>query len=134
MPEDFTQFDNYFMSSTGGAVQGTEMKIDNPDKEGNGEICYRGRHVFMGYFKDEQATRAAIDKDGFLHSGDVGKIDKHGNLTITGRIKELIITAGGENVAPVLIEDEVKRNLKFISNCMVIGDKKKYLAILLTLK
>lgn len=53
MPEDFTQFDNFFMSSTGKAVMGTEMKIDNPDKDGNGEICYKGRHVFMGYFKDE---------------------------------------------------------------------------------
>ena len=63
----------------------------------------------MGYFKDEESTRNTIDKDRWLHSGDVGKLDKNGNLTITGRIKELIITAGGENVAPVLIENEVKK-------------------------
>lgn len=70
----------------------------------------------------------------FLHSGDVGKLDKRGNLKITGRIKELIITAGGENVAPVLIENEIKEELKFVSNCMVIGDQKKFLAVLLTFK
>lgn len=69
-----------------------------------------------------------------MHSGDLGRLDKKGNLIITGRLKELIITAGGENVAPVLIENDIKRNLKFISNCMVIGDKRKYLTVLLTLK
>lgn len=57
----------------------------------------------MGYFKNEQETKATIDKKGFVHSGDVGTINKNGSLSITGRIKELIITAGGENVAPVLI-------------------------------
>lgn len=115
-------------------MEGTELRIDCPDKDGNGEICYRGRNIFMGYFKDEESTRNTIDKDGWLHSGDVGKLDKTGNLVITGRIKELIITAGGENVAPVLIEDEVKKNIPIVSNCMVIGDKRKYLSILLTLK
>jgi long-chain-fatty-acid--CoA ligase ACSBG len=70
----------------------------------------------------------------FLHSGDIGKLDKNGNLKITGRIKELIITAGGENVAPVLIENEIKEEIKFVSNCMVIGDQKKFLSVLLTLK
>jgi len=88
----------------------------------------------MGYFKDEESTRNTIDKDRWLHSGDVGKLDNKGNLTITGRIKELIITAGGENVAPVLIENEFKKTIPIISNCMVIGDKRKYLSILLTLK
>jgi long-chain-fatty-acid--CoA ligase ACSBG len=62
----------------------------------------------MGYFKNEEATRTTIDEHGFLHSGDVGRLDKNGNLAITGRIKELIITAGGENVAPVLIENILK--------------------------
>lgn len=69
-----------------------------------------------------------------MHSGDVGKIDKNGNLEITGRIKELIITAGGENVAPVLIENEIKLELKCVSNCMVVGDMKKYLAMVITLR
>jgi long-chain-fatty-acid--CoA ligase ACSBG len=64
----------------------------------------------------------------------VGKLDKRGNLSITGRIKELLITAGGENVAPVLIENEIKEELKFVANCMVIGDARKFLTCILTLK
>jgi len=88
-----------------------------------GEICYRGRNIFMGYYKNDKATSEAIDERGFLHSGDVGMIDKKGNLTITGRIKELIITAGGENIAPVLLENEVKKFLpEFVANCILVGD------------
>ncbi|CAD8161832.1 unnamed protein product [Paramecium octaurelia] len=133
-PENFSQFDSFFMSSAGQAIEGTQMKIVKHDEDGNGEICYKGRHIFMGYFKDDASTRQAIDEDGFLHSGDIGKIDSKGNLIITGRIKELIITAGGENVAPILIENELKKHLEFISNCMVVGDNRKYLSVLLTLK
>jgi len=88
----------------------------------------------MGYYKNEKATRETIDELGYLHSGDVGKIDENGNLFITGRLKELIITAGGENVAPVLIENEIKEELKFISNVMVVGDNRKFLSCLLTFK
>jgi len=88
----------------------------------------------MGYYKNEEATRKTIDELGYLHSGDIGKLDKYGNLSITGRLKELIITAGGENVAPVLLENEIKEELKFISNAVVIGDDKKYLSVLLTFK
>ena len=81
------------------------MKIADPDKDGVGEICMRGRNRFMGYFKNQPATLRAIDEQGYLHSGDLGIIDKTGELVIKGRIKELIITAGGENVTPLLIED-----------------------------
>lgn len=88
----------------------------------------------MGYYKNEQATRETIDSEGFLHSGDMGTLDKNGNLSITGRLKELIITSGGENVAPVLIENQIKEELKFLSNAMVVGDAKKYLTVVLTLK
>lgn len=63
----------------------------------------------MGYFKNEEEKRSTVDSKGFVHSGDVGKMDLEGNLTITGRIKELLITAGGENVAPVPIENQVKQ-------------------------
>jgi long-chain-fatty-acid--CoA ligase ACSBG len=91
--------------------------------QAEGEICYRGRNVFMGYYKNEKATKECIDSRGFLHSGDVGSIDKRGNLSITGRIKELIITGGGENIAPVLVENEVKKYLgDMIANCILIGD------------
>jgi long-chain-fatty-acid--CoA ligase ACSBG len=120
--------------STGKAMGGVELKIDNPDEEGNGEICMRGRHVMMGYLFNEEKTKETIDSDGWLHTGDIGKLDDDGFLYITGRIKELIITAGGENVAPVPIEDRMKQEVPIIANAMVIGDKKKFLSILITLK
>lgn len=88
----------------------------------------------MGYFKDEQTTRETIDNKGFVHSGDVGFIAANGSLTISGRIKELIITAGGENVAPVLIENEIHQQLPIFSHVVVVGDKRKYLACLLCFK
>jgi len=121
--------------SCGTSIPGTELKIVQPDKDGNGEICYRGRHIFMGYMKNEKATAETIDPDGFLRSGDIGRLDADGFLYITGRIKELLITAGGENIPPVLIEDEIKRELAdTVSNVMVVGDRKKFLAAVLTLK
>lgn len=120
--------------SAGPKLRGTSVMIYSPDKDGEGEICFRGRNCFSGYFKNEEETLKTIDNKKYTHSGDLGKLDPHGNLLITGRIKELIITAGGENVAPVPIEDLVKKELPFISNAVVIGDKRKYLIVLLTLK
>lgn len=111
-----------------------ETKLDNKDKDGNGEICMKGRHVFMGYLYNPDATANTIDGEGYLHSGDLGKVDSDGFLKITGRIKELIITAGGENIPPVLLEDGIKAECAAISNAVVLGDKQKYLAALLTLK
>lgn len=122
------------LESAGHAIPGTELHIHNPDKDGNGEICMRGRHRFMGYLNDVNATRSTIDSKGYLHSGDVGKIDKYGHLYITGRIKELLITAGGENVAPILIETEIKTAIPEISCAVVVGDNRKFLTVLLTLK
>ena len=107
-PKKFKKFDEHAMKSTGDPMLGTEILIFNPDQFGEGEICYRGRNRFLGYYKNEKETRETIDKEGFLHSGDVGRLDEAGNLSITGRIKELIVTAGGENVAPVLIENIIK--------------------------
>lgn len=99
------------------------MKIDKPDpKDGTGEICFKGRNRFMGYYKNDKATMESIDSEGFLHSGDVGFIDEKMNLTITGRMKELIITAGGENVAPVLIEEYLKDALPIVAQVMVVGE------------
>ncbi len=77
---------------------------------------------------------ATVDSKGFIHSGDVGFVAPNNSLSITGRIKELIITAGGENVAPVLIENEINTALPLFSNVVVIGDKLKYLTCLLILK
>ena len=105
------------IGTCGRALPGTETKII----EETGELCYRGRHIFAGYMGKEEETSDAIDKEGWLHSGDTAKIDNDGFITITGRIKELIITAGGENVPPVLIEDQFKQAMAALSNCMVIG-------------
>lgn len=84
--------------------------------------------------KMPEKTAETIDEDGYLHSGDVGKIDKDGFLSITGRIKELIITAGGENVPPVMIEQQLKKAIPALSNAVVVGERRKFLAALFTLK
>jgi len=88
----------------------------------------------MGYMDDAKKTQEAIDDYGWLHSGDVGRIDEHGLTYITGRIKELIITAGGENIAPVPVEDCIKSKLPAVSNVIMIGDRRKYNVMLVTLK
>lgn len=120
--------------SCGKVIPGCKTLIHKPDEEGNGEICMWGRHVFMGYLNMEDKTKEALDEDGWLHTGDLGKHDSEDFLYITGRIKELIITAGGENIPPVPIEDAVKEQVPIISNAMLIGDKCKFLSMLLTLK
>ena len=127
---------HYKTASCGLALNGTEIKIINQVQEPNqeGEIICRGRHVFMGYLENEEETQKVIDEYGFLHSGDIGKFDKNNFLYITGRLKEIIITAGGENIPPVLIENNIKNTMDIISNVMVIGDKRKFLSCLITLK
>ncbi|KAM9754063.1 long-chain-fatty-acid--CoA ligase ACSBG1 [Menidia menidia] len=124
----------YKLPSCGKVVPGCRCKLANTDAEGIGEICFWGRNIFMGFLNMEDKTREALDDEGWLHSGDLGRIDEEGFLYITGRMKELIITAGGENVAPVPIEEAVKRELPIISNAILIGDKRKFLSMLLTLK
>uniref|UniRef100_A0A3B4YUJ5 Long-chain-fatty-acid--CoA ligase ACSBG1 n=1 Tax=Seriola lalandi dorsalis TaxID=1841481 RepID=A0A3B4YUJ5_SERLL len=124
----------YKLPSCGKVVPGCRYKVANIDSDGTGEICFWGRNIFMGFLNMEDKTREALDEDGWLHSGDLGKIDEEGFLYITGRIKELIITAGGENIPPVPIEEAVKKELPIISNAMLIGDKRKFLSMLLTLK
>ncbi|XP_021403027.2 long-chain-fatty-acid--CoA ligase ACSBG1 isoform X5 [Lonchura striata] len=121
-------------NSCGKPVPGCRVKLVDKDKEGNGEICFWGRTVFMGYLNMEDRTKESFDEEGWLHSGDLGKLDNDGFLYVTGRIKDLIITAGGENVPPIPIEDAVKKELPIVSNAMVIGDKKKFLSMFLTLK
>ncbi|XP_023261849.1 long-chain-fatty-acid--CoA ligase ACSBG2-like [Seriola lalandi dorsalis] len=125
---------SYQMSSCGKVMPGCKTKLENPDKEGNGEICFWGRNVFMGYLNMPDKTTEALDQDGWLHSGDLGRNDQQEFLYITGRIKELIITAGGENIPPVPIEDALKAEVPIISNSMLLGDKLKFLSMLLTLK
>ena len=110
------------------------IKIRNPDENGYGEICYNGRNVFMGYLNNETATKEVFDEAGWLLTGDIGKTDND-FLYVTGRIKELIITSGGKNVSPIPIEESIKaQQPELISNCMVIGDNKNYLTVLIALK
>ena len=90
--------------------------------------------VQRSYLKSEADTVAAIDADGWLHSGDQGEIDADGFVKITGRLKELIVTAGGENVSPVPIENKVMELCPLIANCVVVGDKRKFLSCLVSLK
>nr|XP_057928888.1 long-chain-fatty-acid--CoA ligase ACSBG2 isoform X1 [Doryrhamphus excisus] len=126
--------DAFWLTSCGKELPGCKTKLHNADKDGIGEICFWGRHIFMGYLNMMDKTEEALDAEGWLHSGDLGKRDQNGFLFITGRIKELIITAGGENIPPVPIEDAIKEALPLISNAMLIGDKKKFLSMLLTVK
>lgn len=123
------------VTSVGVIDQYNRSKIVNKDEEDSGELCIFGRHVFMGYLNNPEKTKEAFGDNDWLHTGDIAKIDADGYLYITGRLKELIITAGGENIPPVPIEDKIKAELpRIISNCMLVGDKKKFLVVLVTLK
>lgn len=117
----------------------------HPTEEEQGELCFRGRHIMAGYMANpdlgedhvneiKKKNAEAIDDEGWMHSGDKGCIDARGMVRITGRYKELIITAGGENVAPVPIEDNIKALCGAVSNIMMIGDKQKFNIALITLK
>jgi long-chain acyl-CoA synthetase len=98
----------------------------------DGEILIKGDLVFGGYWHNEAATSDAIDADGWFHTGDIGELDDDGYLAITGRKKELIVTAGGKNVAPAVLEDRVRAN-PLVSQCVVVGDGKPFIAALVTL-
>lgn len=126
-PATISTDERYRTCKAGYALAGTELKIAD-----DGEVCMRGPHVFKGYLKNEEATAEALDSDGWLHSGDIGTIDANGFLQITDRKKELIITAGGENIAPQMIEGELK-SIPLITQAVVIGDRRKYLSALLVL-
>eukprot|EP00542_Grammatophora_oceanica_P011841 CAMPEP_0194049404 /NCGR_PEP_ID=MMETSP0009_2-20130614/30632_1 /TAXON_ID=210454 /ORGANISM="Grammatophora oceanica, Strain CCMP 410" /LENGTH=680 /DNA_ID=CAMNT_0038695557 /DNA_START=51 /DNA_END=2093 /DNA_ORIENTATION=+ len=138
-PHAVNCIDAYKIGTVGRPMLGTETRKD-PE---TGELQYRGRHIFAGYMKMPEKTKETINSDGWLLSGDVVAIDDCDNpdipkpsgfISITGRIKELIITAGGENVPPVLIEEQMKLAMPALANCMVIGDKRKFLSILLCLQ
>ena len=110
------------MHACGFAFPGSSIIIKDKDENGEGEVCMKSRGSMMGYFKNPEASEATFDENGYVMSGDLGKLDKDGFLKITGRKKELIITAGGENIAPVPIEDTFKDSCYPCSNIMVIGD------------
>lgn len=113
--------------TTGQAWPGSEVKLA-PD----GEVIMRGPNVFMGYYKDAAATRDTLI-DGWLHSGDLGRFDEEGYLSIVGRKKDIIITSGGKNIAPRNIEAALK-NIELIGDAVLVGEGRKYLSALLTLE
>jgi len=138
---------HYKVGSSGTAADGVEVKIMNVaaasagDKgvdvaagEGEGEVCSRGRNTFMGYLNNAKATKEVIDDEGWLHSGDLGRLDTDGFLWITGRLKELIITAGGENVAPAPIEAAIVERAPAVERAFVVGDRRKFLSVLIIVK
>ena len=111
----------------GKPIPGVEFRI----KE-DGEIIQRGRSVFKGYYGNPEATRATV-RDGWVHTGDVGELDQDGNLKLTDRKKDIIITAGGKNIAPSEIENKLKFS-RFVNEAIVIGDRRKYLSCLIQIE
>ncbi len=120
------QSDNVEPTNVGPALPGVEVRIAE-----DGEILVKGNNVFMGYYRNPEATAETL-KDGWLYSGDVGELDKRGYLTITDRKKDLIITAGGKNIAPQNIENQLKFS-PFVNDAIVIGDRRKFLSALILL-
>ncbi|XP_067614688.1 very long-chain-fatty-acid--CoA ligase bubblegum-like [Eurosta solidaginis] len=120
------------LNSIGKTLTGCETKLLNKDEKGHGEICIRGRHVFMVYIFNEEKTEEALDGEYWLHSGDY--VDDKRYVYITGRSKEIIITAGGENIPPVHIENLIKRELDGVSNAFLVGEQRKYLTVLVAIK
>lgn len=126
--------DSPLFFSIGKSLEGTQAKVLNPNADGSGEIYVKGRNVFMGYLDDTQKTFDTVDADGWMHTGDSGFIDQNGVVYITGRLKEIIITSGGENVQPIYLENLVKAECSALSNVILVGDGRKYLTMLVTLK
>ena len=121
------QGDRVKIGTVGQALPGVEVKIAE-----DGEICFRGGNVFKGYFKSPEATAEVLEQDGWMHSGDVGELDPQGFLKITDRKKDLIITAGGKNIAPQNIENQLKFS-PYINDAVVIGDRRKFLAAIIVI-
>jgi long-chain acyl-CoA synthetase len=115
------------IGTVGPPLPGVEIRIAD-----DGEILIKGQIVFQGYWRNEQATRETLTADGWLHTGDLGALDEDGFLTISGRKKELIVTAGGKNLAPEPLEDRLRAH-PLISQVIVVGDQRPYAAALITL-
>jgi long-chain acyl-CoA synthetase len=120
------RFNDFRLGTVGKALPGVEIRIAE-----DGEILLRSNTVFAGYYNDEEATRETLDDEGFVHTGDVGHLDDDGFLVITDRKKDILVTAGGKNVAPQNLENDLKAHL-IVSQAIVVGDRKPYVAALIT--
>ena len=119
--------DRYRFGTVGPPLPGFEVKLAE-----DGELLIRSQTVFAGYYKDEDATRAVLDADGWLRTGDIARIDGDGFITIADRKKDILVTAGGKNVAPQNLENELKAS-RYVSQALVVGDRRPYVAALITL-
>ena len=117
----------YRFGTVGPALPGFDVEV-----AGDGEILIRSETLFAGYLKDEAATHAVLGEDGWLRSGDVGQLDQDGFLHVTDRKKDILVTAGGKNVAPQNLENELKTS-KYVSQALVVGDRRPYVAALVSL-
>jgi long-chain acyl-CoA synthetase len=115
------------VGTVGRPLQGTSVRVSE-----DGELLFKGGQVFGGYWKNDRATAEALDAEGWFHTGDVGEVDDEGFVRITGRKKEIIVTAGGKNVAPAVLEDRLRAHL-LIDQCVVVGDGRPFIGALLTL-
>src|SRR6185312_3262668 len=120
------RLDDLKIGSVGKLLPGNSMRLGDDN-----ELLVKGGVVFSGYWHNEEATKDAVE-DGWFHTGDLGEIDDHGFLTIIGRKKEIIVTAGGKNVAPAVLEDQLRAH-PHISQAMAVGDAKPFVAALITI-
>ncbi len=126
-PVSVNRPDRQKIGTVGLPLPGVAVRIDD-----DGEILVRGKTVFPGYWHNDEATSEAFTADGWYRSGDIGELDDEGFLTITGRKKEMIVTAGGKNVSPALLEDRLRSHL-IIGQCMVVGDGRPFIGALITI-
>jgi len=122
----FNPWDRQKIGTVGQPLPGSVIRIAD-----DGEVLLHGEHIFAGYWNNEAATAEALS-DGWFHTGDVGTLDEDGYLAITGRKKEIIVTAGGKNVAPAVIEDRIRAHA-LVAECMVVGDARPFVGALVTL-
>jgi long-chain acyl-CoA synthetase len=115
------------VGTVGRPLPGTSVRVAE-----DGELQFKGGQVFAGYWNNEEATRETLDPDGWIHTGDVGEVDDEGFVRITGRKKEILVTAGGKNVSPAVLEDRVRAHA-LVSQCLVVGDGQPFIGALITL-
>lgn len=125
----YRDWKEFAAGSCGCAIDNMEVRIDSPDPQHQpGEILARGTNVMLGYYKNEEATRAAIDRDGWYHTGDLGTMDTDGNIYIRGRIKNMLLGANGQNIYPEEIEDQLNA-MPMVGECIVVQRGEKLVAL-----